>query len=87
MAIEQWGFFSVPHLLRHRASVYNGHLRGPLTLTPIAERLAVDLSLICFFDLGLSRMWFEHQTLRLRGQRSNPLHHRHGSTFLEQDDI
>ena len=37
MAIEQWGFFNVPHLLWH---VYNGHLRGPVTLTPIAERLA-----------------------------------------------
>ena len=31
----------------HGASVYNGHLnlRGPLTLIPIAERLAVELSL------------------------------------------
>ena len=26
MAIEQWGFFSVPHLLRQGASVYNGHM-------------------------------------------------------------
>ena len=26
-------------------SVYNGHLRGPVTLTAIAERLAVELSL------------------------------------------
>ena len=31
MAIEQWGFFSVQHLLWHGASVYNGHLRGPVT--------------------------------------------------------
>ena len=45
MAIEQWGLFSVPHLLWHGAPVYNGHLRGPVTLTPIAERLAVELSL------------------------------------------
>ena len=37
--IEQWGFFSVPHLLWHWASVYNGHLRGPVTLVPIAEHL------------------------------------------------
>ena len=44
MTIEQWGFFSVPHLLWHGASVYNGHLQGPKTLTPIAERLAVELS-------------------------------------------
>ena len=33
------------HLLRHGAFVYIGHLRGPVTLTPISERLAVDLSL------------------------------------------
>ena len=33
MAIEQWGFFSVPHLLWHGASVYNGHLQGPVTLS------------------------------------------------------
>ena len=46
MVIEQWGFFSVPHELWHRASVYNGHLRGPLTLTPNAERLATVLSLL-----------------------------------------
>ena len=41
MAIEQWGYFSVPRQLWHGASVYNGHLRGPVTLTPIAERLSV----------------------------------------------
>ena len=32
MAIEQWGFLSVPHLLWYGASVYNGHLRRPVTL-------------------------------------------------------
>ena len=46
MAIEQWGFLSVPHLLINGASVYNSHLRGPVTLTPIAEFLAVELSLL-----------------------------------------
>ena len=45
MAIQQWWFFSVPHLLWHGASVY---LRGPVTLTPIAERLAVEQSLPIF---------------------------------------
>ena len=39
MAIEQWGFFSVPHLVWHGASVYNDHLRRPVTLTLIAERV------------------------------------------------
>ena len=46
MAIEQWGFFSVPLLLWHGTSVYNGHLRGPVTITLVAERLAVELSLL-----------------------------------------
>ena len=45
MAIEQSVFFSVPHLLCHGACVDNGYLRGPVTLTPIVERLAVELSL------------------------------------------
>ena len=44
-----------------RASVLNGHLRGPVTLTPIAERLAVELSLPAFEDFGLSRLGFEYQ--------------------------
>ena len=34
IAIEQWGFFSVQHLLWHKASVYNCHFWGPVTLTP-----------------------------------------------------
>ena len=38
------GFFIVPHLLLHGASVNNGHFRGTVTLTPIGERLAVELS-------------------------------------------
>ena len=44
MAIEQWGFFTVPHLRWHRTSVYDNHLRGSMTLTPIAERLELELS-------------------------------------------
>ena len=46
MAIEQWGFLCEPHLLWHGASVYNGDLQGPVTLTPIAERLAVSLPVL-----------------------------------------
>ena len=33
MATKQWAFFSLPHLLRHGAYIYNGHLRRPVTLT------------------------------------------------------
>ena len=35
----------LPHILRHGPTLYNGHLRGPVTLTPVAERLALKLSL------------------------------------------
>ena len=48
MVIERWGFFNVSHQLRHGPTVYNGHLRGPVTLTPVAEPLAVELSLAVF---------------------------------------
>ena len=39
---------TTPHLLWHGASVYNGHLPKPKTLTLIAERLALELSLPVF---------------------------------------
>ena len=68
IAIEQWGFFSVPRLLWHGTSVYNGHLWGPLTLTPVAERLTS-----CFNDQGLSQSGFKHPTFRMQGERSNRL--------------
>ena len=42
-SIEQWGFFDVPHLLWRGTTVYNGHLWGSMTLTPVAEHLAVEL--------------------------------------------
>ena len=44
MAINHWGFFNVPHLW-HGPTVYNSHRQGPVTLTPVAEYLAVELSL------------------------------------------
>ena len=37
-------FFSVLHLLWNVASIHNGHLRGSVTLKPVPERLAVELS-------------------------------------------
>ena len=51
MAIELWWLFSVPHPLWHGTSVYNGHLWGPMTLKPIVERLAVELSLRALTNL------------------------------------
>ena len=81
MAIEQWGFFSMPHLLWHRASVYNGHLRGPVTLTPIAERLALGCHYL--FLWGLLWLGFEHPTFWLRGKCFNPLHHCDGPVKVQ----
>ena len=37
MAIEQWRFFCVSHLLWHGVFVYIGHLRGPVTFTHISQ--------------------------------------------------
>ena len=54
MAIEQWGFFNVSHLLWHDASISNCNLREPMTLTPVTERLAVELSLP-FFTTSVCR--------------------------------
>ena len=46
-AIEQWGFFNIPHwhLQWHRQTLCNGHFQGSVTLTPIANHFAVELSL------------------------------------------
>lgn len=50
VAIEQVRFFRVPHIQWHGASVYKGYLRGPLTLTPNTDILAVELQLPVFND-------------------------------------
>ena len=72
MAIEQWGFFNVPHPLRHGPTVYNGHLRGSVTLTSNAERLVVELSLP-----GLSRSGIEPRSPACEAN-TLPLRHRCG---------
>ena len=54
MAIEQCGVFSVPHLLWRGASVYNGHLWGPVTLTLITHTyyraFGSGAVTTCFYD-------------------------------------
>ena len=57
----------------------NGHLRGPVTLTPIVERLAVELPLFDFYDLGLSQLGFKHPNFHLQSQRSYQIRHRRGA--------
>ena len=66
MTIEQWGFFNVPHRLRHGPTVYNGHLWGHVTLTPNAERLAMELSL----PVLRLRSDATGDPTRMRGERS-----------------
>ena len=46
------------------STVYNGHLRGPMTFTLVDERLAVELS--------LEQLELQHSTFRLQGKRSIP---------------
>ena len=45
MAVEHWGFLNLSHLMWQGPTFHNFHLWGAVTLTPIAKRLAVDLSL------------------------------------------
>ena len=52
----------------------NGHLLGPVTLA-YCQAFGSGAVTICF---GLSRLGFEHPTLRLQHKCSNPLHHRFG---------
>ena len=54
------------HLLWQGVSAFYGHHRGPVTITTVAERLAIELSL-----LGLSHLWFIHPTIRMWNKRSN----------------
>ena len=54
----------MPHLLSHRASVYNGHLQGPVTLAPIPS--VWQWSHYKFFSrLGIDRTLISH----MRGER------------------
>ena len=46
LVIEQCGIsnVNVPHLLWHGITLDNGHIQRPVTLTPVGERLGVQLS-------------------------------------------
>ena len=47
-AFDWWRFFSEPQLMWHGTSINNGHLRGPITVTLVAEGLGMELSLHVF---------------------------------------
>ena len=78
----EWGFFSLQQLLWHGAFVYNAH-SGPRDTRTYCRAFGSGTVTTCFFyDLGLSRLRFEHPTFRLRGERSNPLCHHCGPICL-----
>ena len=76
MSIEQLRFFSVPQLLN------TGHpYIMVITENPwhtYCWAFSWGAVTTCFYDLCLSRLGFEHPTVRLRGERSNRLHRLRG---------
>ena len=77
MAIDQWGFFSVPHLLRHRVSVYNVISKDPWHSYLL---LSVQQWSCHYLFLRLRFVAFY-----LRGQRFNPLRRRRCSCCKAYD--
>ena len=77
-ARHSWPLSSEGSLARHTYCVYNGHLRGPVTLSPVDKRLSNGAVTTCFCDLCLSRLEFAHPTFRMRGERSYRVRHRRG---------
>ena len=67
----------MPHLLQHGPTLYNGHLRGPVTLAPVAERLAVELSLPVF-AAKVCRDQGSNPDLPAHEANALPLRHRGG---------
>ena len=70
------------HLLCHR-SVYNGHLRGPVTHTHCWALSSGDVTTY-FNDLGQSWTRFELQTFRMLGTLSDRLRHRRDLRILSR---
>ena len=73
---------SVPHLLRHGTSIYNGHVGGPVTLIHYYRAFGSGAVTTCFYNLCLSRPGFEHPTFHLRGERFNSRNRRGVNTCI-----
>ena len=54
--------FNLPDLLWHGPTLYNGHLRAPVTLTPCSQVFGSGTVTTCFNDLGLSWPGLELQS-------------------------
>ena len=86
MAMEQWGFYI--DKLWHCDKCY------PIRMVISEDRdthtccLAFGSGAVttCFYDLGLSRLGFEHLTFYIRGEHSNWLRHRGGVSFEDAQE-
>ena len=84
--IKKCGCFGSPSLWTPNIWVFRNvwKYRRPVTLTPIVEPSVCSWAVTtCFYDLGLSRLGFEHKTFRLRGERFYPPRCRRGSLDSE----
>ena len=72
MAIAQWGFFSVPYLLRDGSSLYNGHLLEPVTLAPVDGVLCSGAVTTCLNDLASVATGNRTPISRMQGECSEP---------------
>ena len=86
MVIEQWGFYI--DKLWHCDKWY------PIRMVISEDRdthtccraFGSGAVTTCFYDLGLSRLGFEHLTFYIRGERSNWLRHRGGVSFEDAQE-
>ena len=74
MDIAHWGFFNRTHKLWHGTTLYNGDLRGLVTLSPFCSGCVTT----CIKDLGLSRPGNEP---RFSVSKANTLPLRHHGGF------
>ena len=86
-AIEQWVFFNVPHLQWNGPILYNGHLRRPVILTPVAYCRAFGSGAVTtiFYDIGLSQPGIEPRSPTCEAT-ALPLRHRGGPNHLSTRD-
>ena len=79
LAFMARGIFSMSRLLWHGASVYNPFIivisEEPMTHT-CCRALSSGAVSTCFYNLGLSRLGFEHPAFCTQGKHPNWLHHR-----------
>ena len=72
MAIELWQFFSVLRLLWYATYVYNGHILGPVTLTPIMSSVTQWSCHCLFLRLKFVTNGIRKPNLPLAGQPLYP---------------